>query len=127
MSETEVRLWGMFAWFLGGVAFGILLDRACYYLARNRKLNGQLYPRREGEEPCWESVPAVQDREIVGYQVRWSEADTEGRYLWVSHYYAGRGPSIDWCESAAKRDAIRRNDLGTRPEGFVGEIERGSY
>ena len=127
MSETDqLFLWGVFLGFLAG----IFIDQLCSYLVKQRRLNTLLYPYREkGDEPCWESIPAVQDGEVVGYQVRWSEPDTEGRFLWASHYYAGRGPSIDWCESAAQRDAIRRNESGTRPEGLISgiKLKRGTY
>lgn len=67
-------------------------------------------------DPCWEVVEAKEITgpctQIIGYQVRWSEADSEERYLWVGHYFSDGhlgSPSIAWCEHAAERHAERFN------------------
>ena len=65
--------------------------------------------REVKDESHWESVPAYVDGHLIGYQVRWSEPDDDGRYLWVGHYYAGEHNSIGWCEVAAESDARRKN------------------
>ena len=68
-------------------------------------------------DPHWESVPAYDkgegDKErLIGYQVRWSEPDEEGRYLWVGHYYADDdGSNIGWCEMASRSQAARFNSI----------------
>lgn len=65
--------------------------------------------------PCWESVPAVEDGQVIGYQVRWSEPDASGRFLWVGHYFADPDRSLRWCENASERHAERWNDERRRP------------
>lgn len=70
----------------------------------------------------WEAVPALADGpagHLIGYRVRWSTPDKDGKYLWVGHYMAdeaGKDPTIGWCESAANSDAKRKNNDGLRPE-----------
>lgn len=67
----------------------------------------------------WEVVPAVEDGKVIGYQVRWSQPDEHGRYLWVGHYYAGNN-SLGWCENAAERDAENKNRIGKQPWEYHG-------
>lgn len=74
---------------------------------------------REQSNPRWQVVPAVEDQVAIGYLVRWSEPDAQGRYLWVRHYYAGEDASIGWCENAAERDAERMNNEKRVPWEFV--------
>lgn len=70
-------------------------------------------------DPHWESVPAYEPGDSrgqkvpIGYQVRWSEPDGLGRYLWVGHYFAdehGKNLSLAWCKHAAESDAKRKNE-----------------
>lgn len=70
---------------------------------------------------CWETVAAADGSCVVGYVVRFSVPDAEGRYLWVGHYYAGGGPdgpSLGWCEVAAESHAKRLNKEGKLPAEF---------
>lgn len=73
--------------------------------------NRQKFPEIEHK---WEVVPAYVDGELVGYQIRWSEPDDKGRYLWVGHYFAGEDITLNWCEVAAEshcRRLIEQNKL----------------
>lgn len=80
-------------------------------------------------EPRWEVIPATEAtglsdvvsgpvESLIGYQVRWSEADEKGRYLWVGHYYAGEDCSLSWCENAALSHAKRFNEQKRAPWEF---------
>jgi hypothetical protein len=80
------------------------------------------FVRRRGiVYPHWESVPAIENGYVVGYQVRWSEPDERGRYLWVGHYYAGDDLSLSWCEVAAASDAKRKNESFKGPWEYRSE------
>jgi hypothetical protein len=76
-------------------------------------------------QPRWEAVPAFGNASdgarcgyVIGYQVRWSEPDECGRYLWVGHYFAGPDASLTWCELAAVRHAARFNAQRRAPWEF---------
>lgn len=73
---------------------------------------------QRGEVGRWESYPVVEDGQVIGYRVRWSTAYTDGRYLWVGHYFAGEDTSIEWCQIAALRHAERLNNDKKMPWEF---------
>jgi len=68
-------------------------------------------------EPRWESVPSYDEGELIGYRVRWSQPDDQGRYLWVGHYLAEPDDKdrLRWCEVASESDAKRKNEEGKAP------------
>lgn len=69
-------------------------------------------------KPEWEVVPAKDAGEVVGYQIRWSIPDGEGRFLWVGHYYSGPDAPLQWCEVAAESHCKRLNHQGKQPWEF---------
>ena len=65
-----------------------------------------------GPDPHWEAFKVFDGDDAFGWKVRWSKPDKRGCYLWVGHYHAGpppEGPSLGWCEVAAKNHAKRLN------------------
>ena len=71
-------------------------------------------PVVDGPIPTWEVVPAFDKGVCIGYRVRWTVPDEQGRYLWVRHYLSGESgdPSLGWCEQAALSNAkAMRDDL----------------
>lgn len=56
----------------------------------------------------WEAI-LDDDGQMV--RVRWSQADAQGRHLYVRHY-----PADGWGKNAAESEAQRFNTNGRRPE-----------
>jgi hypothetical protein len=69
-------------------------------------------------DPCWEVRPAMEENRVIGYQVRWSKPDKNGKFLWVGHYYPGPTLTIGWCEVAAHSHAKRFNEQKKTPWEF---------
>jgi hypothetical protein len=73
--------------------------------------------------PHWESFPYIDKGNIVGFGVRWSRTDKEGKWLHVGHYYTGENglePSLGWCEIAADAHAKRLNNKAKCPWEYPG-------
>lgn len=64
--------------------------------------------KREGH---WEAVADEDDDTF--WRVRWSEKDSQGRYLYVRHYGGDNGKG--WNQNAAERNAKEFNEKGRGP------------
>jgi hypothetical protein len=80
------------------------------------------------QDPHWEAFPVHSDAngagDVIGWRVRWSERFKTG-WLLAAHYIGGEegGPSLEWCEIAAKRTAEDWNKKRIGPwEKSGGEI-----
>lgn len=108
----------IFFWVL---AAGAMLVFVGGVLAMGRDADGDV-PSTGSEaqqpDPKWESVLAVENGQVIGFQVRWSQPDSKGRYYWVGHYYASDDASIGWCEVAAEGHARRLNEQLKVPSDF---------
>lgn len=97
----------LYCWFN---RYQLLFDFLDYWASRSDKLDNP-------KDPHWEVVPNVEKMglgifKVIGYQVRWSEPDEQGKYLWVGHYFAGGAPgsSVQVCQHMADRHAARLNE-----------------
>lgn len=73
----------------------------------------EVFPEEpKSPEGHWIAVPAYDNGVHCGYQVRWSEQNERGLWLFVGHYFTDfkpGDPSLGWCQNAAERHAQRFN------------------